>query len=42
MLKDGQVYRDGSKPEVLTSAVLSDAFGVSVEVERREGFYGAW
>ncbi len=42
VLKDGQVYRDGSKPEVLTSAVLSDAFGVSVEVERREGFYGAW
>ncbi len=42
VLKDGRVYRDGPKADVLTSAVLSEAFGVPVEIESREGFFGAW
>ncbi len=42
VLKDGHVLRDGPKPIVLTSAVLSDVFGVPVDVEERGGFYGAW
>ena len=42
VLKDGHVLRDGPKAIVLTSAVLSDVFGVPVDVEERGGFYGAW
>jgi iron complex transport system ATP-binding protein len=42
VLKDGQVHRDGPKRDVLTGAVLSEAFGVPVDVDARGGFYGAW
>jgi iron complex transport system ATP-binding protein len=42
VLKNGRVYRDGPKADVLTGAVLSESFGVPVEVESRDGFYGAW
>jgi iron complex transport system ATP-binding protein len=42
VLKDGRVFRDGPKADVLSSDVLSDAFGVPVDVEARDGFYGAW
>ena len=42
VLKDGRVFRDGPKPDVLTAPVLSDAFGVAVDVEERGGYYGAW
>lgn len=42
VLKDGRVYRDGAKADVLRSDVLSDAFGLPVQVETRGGFYHAW
>ena len=42
VLKDGHVYRDGPKADVLTSEVLSEAFGVHVDIESRDGFFGAW
>lgn len=42
VLKDGRVHRDGPKADVLTSAVLSEAFGVPVDVESRGGYFGAW
>jgi iron complex transport system ATP-binding protein len=42
VLADGRVLRDGPKREVLTGPVLSEAFGVPVAVEAREGFYAAW
>ncbi len=42
LLRDGAVFADGSKPEVLTSERLSSMFGVPVEVTRRDGFYHAW
>jgi iron complex transport system ATP-binding protein len=42
VLKDGMVYRDGRKADVLTGRVLSESFGVPVEIEARDGFYGAW
>jgi iron complex transport system ATP-binding protein len=42
VLKHGRVLRDGPTPEVLTSAVLSDVFGVPVTVGARSGFYAAW
>ena len=38
----GRVLRDGPKAGVLTSRVISDVFGVEVDIEERGGFYGAW
>jgi iron complex transport system ATP-binding protein len=42
VLKDGAVHRDGPKAAVLTGGVLTEAFGVRVDVEERDGFYAAW
>ncbi len=42
LLRDGQVYRDGPKQQILSPGVLSDTFGVGVEVMARDGFYHAW
>ena len=42
VLKDGAVHRDGRKQDVLTREVLTEVFGVTVEVEQRDGFYAAW
>jgi iron complex transport system ATP-binding protein len=42
LLKQGEVYLDGRKEEVLTSERLSSTFGVPVEVVERDGFYHAW
>jgi iron complex transport system ATP-binding protein len=42
LLRDGKVLIDGPKAEVLTEARLSEAFGVTVDVEERAGFYHAW
>jgi iron complex transport system ATP-binding protein len=38
-LKDGQVWRDGPKAEILTSATLSALFGVDVRVQEAGGYY---
>ncbi len=42
LLRDGTVFADGPKSEVLTSDRLSSMFGVTVEVIQRQGFYHAW
>ncbi len=42
VLADGRVGHDGPKAESLTSGVLSDAFGIPVHVQHRDGFYAAW
>jgi iron complex transport system ATP-binding protein len=42
VLKDGRVFRDGPKTSVLTSAVLSEVFGLDVDIEERAGFFSAW
>jgi iron complex transport system ATP-binding protein len=42
VLADGKVLRDGRKADVLTNDVLTESFGVSIEVEERDGFYQAW
>jgi iron complex transport system ATP-binding protein len=42
LLRDGRVYQDGPKQQILTADVLSDAFRVRVEVVVRDGFYHAW
>lgn len=42
MLRQGTVFRDGSKPEVLTPENLSALFGMPVEMQQRDGFYHLW
>ncbi len=42
LLKEGEVFLDGPKAEVLTSARMSSTFGVPVEVVERGGFFHAW
>jgi iron complex transport system ATP-binding protein len=42
LIRDGRVFLDGPKHEVLTSANLTELFGISVEVTLRDGFYHIW
>lgn len=42
LLKQGKLYADGPKREVLTPKELSALFGTTVEVRERAGFYHAW
>jgi iron complex transport system ATP-binding protein len=42
LLKRGRVVEDGPKQKVLTSAALSDLFGIPVEVTQRDGYFNAW
>jgi iron complex transport system ATP-binding protein len=42
MLKDGGVFRDGPKRELLTAEALSALYGIPAEVEEREGWYRLW
>jgi iron complex transport system ATP-binding protein len=42
LLKNGQVFRDGPKSEVLTTESLSSTFGVPLDIIERDGFYHAW
>jgi iron complex transport system ATP-binding protein len=42
LLKDGALFLDGPKTEVLTSESLSATFGVPVDVIERDGFFHAW
>jgi len=39
LLKDGRIFRDGPKADVLKPEILSELFGMKVEVARRDGFY---
>jgi iron complex transport system ATP-binding protein len=39
LLNEGRVIRDGSKEELLTPSVLSDVFGVPVDLARRDGYF---
>jgi iron complex transport system ATP-binding protein len=42
LMREGRIVADGSKRELLRAEVLSELFGVRVEVEEREGFFHAW
>lgn len=41
LLRDGQVFRQGSKPETLTDATLTQAFGMPVQVSRHGDYFAA-
>ncbi len=42
LLKDGRVFADGTKEELLNSAVLSALFGLPVRVSEQAGYYTCW
>jgi iron complex transport system ATP-binding protein len=42
MLKEGRVFRDGPKAELLTEEALSALYGVPAPIEERDGWYRLW
>lgn len=42
LMKNGRVFRDGSKAEILTRANLSEAYGAEIEPMERDGYYQFW
>jgi iron complex transport system ATP-binding protein len=42
LLREGQVFADGCKTEMLTTGRLSELFGLPVELTRRDGYYHLW
>ena len=41
LLRDGRVFRDGPKQDVLTTQILSALYDTPVQVREREGYYMA-
>ncbi len=39
MMRDGRIFADGPKTDLLTQARLKELFGVSLELALRNGFY---
>jgi iron complex transport system ATP-binding protein len=42
MLREGRIFADGPKSELLTEDRLQKLFGVPVTMARRDGFYHVW
>jgi iron complex transport system ATP-binding protein len=42
LLKDGRVFGDGLKAELLTNETLTQLFGLRVDLARRDGYYHLW
>lgn len=42
LLKEGRIFKDGAKSEILTSDNLSNLYGLNLEVVRRDGYYYLW
>jgi iron complex transport system ATP-binding protein len=42
LMSKGRIIADGSKGEILQSGPLSEVFGLTVEVARRDGYYHLW
>jgi iron complex transport system ATP-binding protein len=42
MLRQGRIFADGPKDELLTENRLQKLFGVPVTISRRDGFYHVW
>lgn len=42
LIRQGRVFRDGPKADVLTADALGALFGVPVELARRDGYYNMW
>jgi iron complex transport system ATP-binding protein len=42
LLKQGRIFRDGAKREILTREILSELYETNVEPIERDGFYQYW
>ena len=42
LLRQGRVFADGSKTELLTTERLTELFGLPVDLARRDGYYHLW
>lgn len=42
MMRQGRIFADGKKANLLTASHLRELFGVEVELAERNGFYHAW
>jgi iron complex transport system ATP-binding protein len=42
LIRDGRVFRDGAKTDLLTAPLLGELFRTPVQVVRRDGFYHLW
>ena len=42
MMKDGRLFADGAKEELLTREMLSELFGVDLELTLRHGYFHSW
>jgi iron complex transport system ATP-binding protein len=42
MMREGRIYADGSKSELLTAEKLSGLFGRDIEMTERGGYWNAW
>ncbi len=42
LLKDGELFADGPKSELLTTPIMSELFAAPLQVEEHEGYYGLW
>lgn len=42
LFRDGKIFMDGPKDQILTSSNLSLLFGLPVEVQGTDGYYRAW
>ena len=42
MMREGRIYADGSKQELLNEAKLGELFGRAIHMSERDGFFNAW
>jgi iron complex transport system ATP-binding protein len=42
LLREGRVFADGAKSDLLTTERLTDLFGLPMELARRDGYYHLW
>ena len=42
LMRDGRIFADGAREELLTPSVLSELFGVPIEIAERDGFLHSW
>ncbi|MDD7008165.1 MAG: ATP-binding cassette domain-containing protein [Spirochaetales bacterium] len=42
VMKDGCIFADGRKEEILTETLLSEVYGQRIYVDSRDGLYSAW
>ncbi len=42
LMKDGRIFADGAKEELITREMLSALFGVDLELTVRHGYFHSW